>query len=299
MLYKLVGDKERKPDSWRDSILIQIDKGKKDKADLANKRNIHTKRDIVKFFGHIVTNVLKEKIVENIPPFQIGAVPGHRAEEHLFTVNSFLLMVERNKTAVAIQQYDLSTFFDKESLLDCLNELYNSNIKGKVYKLIHELNKDTRITVRTPVGDSSPEELDEGMAKGSLDGAIVSSNSISKGLEGFFEDSEYEVSYGPLVLSCLSFQDDLFRLSFDPVNAQHGNDRLENLAETKLLNYNLTKTSITIVGEKRAREELRLKFENNNPTLYGKKVQIVDQATYLGDKLGTDASRSISLTIKK
>ena len=67
--------KENKPDSWRDSTLIQLDKGKKDKAALENRRNIHTKRDVVKFFGHIVANAAKPLIVKNVSPFQIGAMP--------------------------------------------------------------------------------------------------------------------------------------------------------------------------------------------------------------------------------
>ena len=78
-LYQVVWEGEKKPDSWRDSVVIQLDKGKKDKADLDNRRNIHTKEQTVKFFGHMVANSAKPKIVENISEFQIGAIPGHRA----------------------------------------------------------------------------------------------------------------------------------------------------------------------------------------------------------------------------
>ena len=88
-------------------------------------------------------------------------------------------MVEKNKEAISITQLDLSKFFDKESLLDCLESLYKSQIRGKLYKLIYKLNKDTRITVRTAVGDSEPEELNEIVAQGSLEAAMISSNNLS------------------------------------------------------------------------------------------------------------------------
>ena len=65
-LYKVVWEGEKKPDTWRDSILIQLDKGKKDKADLDNRRNIHTKESTVKFFGHMVANAAKPKIIQNV-----------------------------------------------------------------------------------------------------------------------------------------------------------------------------------------------------------------------------------------
>ena len=37
-------------------------------------------------------------------------------------------------------------------LLDCMSELYKNNIKGKVYRLLFEMNKNIRIQIQTPVG---------------------------------------------------------------------------------------------------------------------------------------------------
>ena len=166
-----------------------------------NKRHIHTKIDIAKVFGHIVANVIKPTIGENVTPFQIGGIPGHCAQEHLFTVKSVIAMVEKNEEAVAVQFYDLVKYFDKENLLDILDELHKNNIRGRMYKLIYELNKDTRVTVRTPVGDSNRIEIGEGMGQGSFEGALVSSLGLSSGVKDFFEDSETEMSYGSLNLA--------------------------------------------------------------------------------------------------
>ena len=69
--------------------------------------------------------------------------------------------------------------------------------------------------------------------------------------------------------------------------------------ETKLLNYNLQKTVVIIMGSKKARESLREQFEEENLTLSGEKVDIVREETYLGDQLGISVSESVSLTIKK
>ena len=79
-LYENVWNNEEKPDRWRETTIVQLDKGKPDKSDLGNKRHIHTKTDIPKVFSHMVTSAIKPIIVENMPPFQIGAVPGHRAQ---------------------------------------------------------------------------------------------------------------------------------------------------------------------------------------------------------------------------
>ena len=106
----------------------------KDKTCLKGKRYIHLKKEVPKFFEHIVTSAAKPKIVENMSPFQIGAVPGHRSQEHLFSVKSVIAMLEEHDEAGAIQLFDLVAFFDCEMLEDVLGELYSkSQIKGKLY----------------------------------------------------------------------------------------------------------------------------------------------------------------------
>ena len=81
-LYEEVWKQEKKPDKWKNTTIVQINKSNgKDKANLDNRRHIHTKEPIVKFFTHILTNEIKPMIVESISPFQIGAIPGHRSEE--------------------------------------------------------------------------------------------------------------------------------------------------------------------------------------------------------------------------
>ena len=89
-LYKTVWNEEKKPDSWRDTVIIQLFKGRGLRTDLNNRRHLHTKPEVQKVFSHMVTSVIKPLIVENIPPSQIGAVPGHRAQEHLFTIKTFI-----------------------------------------------------------------------------------------------------------------------------------------------------------------------------------------------------------------
>ena len=194
---------------------------------------------------------------------------------------------------------DLVKYFDKESLLDALDELYKANVKGKVYKLVYELNKDNRITVRTPVGDSDKRNVKESITQGSIDGAILSSNNLSKGVDDYFFSSECEVSYVEVPLLPQIFQDDLSRLSLDPLTTQLGLDRFESLANSKLLSFNLLKTCVVVMGKKKERRELEEKLLENPPKLYNKPINIRSQGTYLGDELGMTVSESVTLTINK
>ena len=77
------------------------------------------------------------------------------------------------------------------------------------------------------------------------------------------------MNYGPLNLLPQSFQDDLCRLCLDPVSSQFGLDRFQSLAEVKLLSYNLSKSGIVVMGAKKARDDLIIKFEESPSKLYG------------------------------
>ena len=153
-LFRVIWDRERKPDSWRNTVIIQLYKGRGPRENLDFQRNIHTKLDVPKFFGHIVATAAKPNLNSHMSPYQIGTKPGHRAQEHLFVIKSVIGLAEHHGRAIALQLWDLSKYFDRESLVDGLNELYRNNVRGKVYKLLYEMNKDTRISVRTPVGDT-------------------------------------------------------------------------------------------------------------------------------------------------
>ena len=79
------------------------------------------------------------------------------------------------------------------------------------------MNRNTRITVRTPVGDTEPCEIGEGWGQGTIEGAICSAANLDKGVSDFFASSEYEVSYGDDALFPVLFQDDVSKLCIDSV----------------------------------------------------------------------------------
>ena len=81
-LFQKVWSSENIPAGWKKSSIVQLYKGKGSTVDLNNYRNIHTKEDIRKVFGEIVTYEVKNIIPERLSKFQIGAMAGHRPQEH-------------------------------------------------------------------------------------------------------------------------------------------------------------------------------------------------------------------------
>ena len=88
--------------------IIQIYKGKGERNNLNNYRNIHTKIDTRKVFGEIVTHELKKTVIDKVSKFQIGAMSGHRPQEHLFTIKSVIALYQRAGKGIILPMYDFS-----------------------------------------------------------------------------------------------------------------------------------------------------------------------------------------------
>ena len=89
-LFNLIWYNETKPSQWENTIAHQLYKGKGVKSKLSNYRFIHTKNEDPKFFEHILMSKAKPKIIQGCSKFQIGALPKHQSQEHLFTLKSVI-----------------------------------------------------------------------------------------------------------------------------------------------------------------------------------------------------------------
>ena len=284
-LFNLVWKCEEKPEQWRKTVIVQLYKGKGELDQFSNLRNIHTKQEIPKMFGHMVMAQTKDRILKNMTKFQIGTKTGHRAQEHLFTLKSVIALYLSHNLPILIQLYDISKFFDRESLRDGMNALYNCGIRGKMYRLLYTLNKDTVIRVRTAVGETKEAETGENIGQGTLEGAIISAASIDYTVDSFFRYSMDEISYGSVKLQPMLFQDDISRLSTTVQGAQAGNVRMENVMESKLLDFNLDKSCAILMGAKGVKDEMENELKDNPLTLCGQTMKCLPMEKYLGDMI--------------
>ena len=167
-LFSKVWQTENKPQQWRNSLIIQIYKGKGDQDDFNNQRNIHTKDPEPKFFEGIVVDKSKPMMTKHCSKFQIGGVPGHRPQEHLFSIKSVISLYKYLSIPLFLQLWDISKYFDKENLRDAMDTLHEAGVKGKLYRLWYILNKDTQIRVKASVGITETAATGENLAQGSI-----------------------------------------------------------------------------------------------------------------------------------
>ena len=106
---------------------------------------------------------------------------------------------------------DLKKMFDSEKLTDCMAELYKYEIKGKVYRLIFNMNKNVTIKVTTPGGVTVSEKVGSILAQGSVKAGVIRRVNIDGGMKDAMEDIEEEklVKYVDLTLKPQSYMDDI------------------------------------------------------------------------------------------
>ena len=156
--------------------------------------------------------------------------------------SSVFAKLEKEKKGLLVSSFDLKTFFDSEDIFNILNEVYSSKVRGKLYRLIYHMNENVRIKVKTPVGITRSENIGPACTQGSVDGPVISSNSIGNGVTDAFKDAPL-ILYESIKISSQIFMDDILKSSEDVASAQIANKIMEDLTGKKSLQLNLDKIS--------------------------------------------------------
>ena len=161
------------------------------------------------------------------------------------------------------------------------------------------MNKETKITVKTPLGNTEEEDTGAHLRQGTIEGAVLSANNIDKGVNEYLGD-ENDMNYGNLVIKSLIFQGDIASLSKTIETAQSKNNKMEAMLETKLLDLNILKSVVLVNGTKKFRSDTLEQLKCSPLTLSNKLMKLVDEYTYLGEVLHSGGlGASISVTISK
>ena len=84
-----------------------------------------------------------------------------------------------------------------------------SNVNNKAIRLWQEMNKNTIIQVKTPVGITDGIFVGNCVAQGTISAALVSATNLDKGMCEVFDEVEDVVKYGDIRLQPLTYQDDI------------------------------------------------------------------------------------------
>ena len=196
-----------------------------------------------------------------------------------------------------VTSYDIRAFFDSENIYNVFRELYTSQVKGKLYRLLFQMNKNTRIIIKTPVGDSEARDTGPVITQGGVESAVISSVSIDRGTDVAFAASDDEAEYHGIRLAPFRWMDDILRVGDSVASAQTANENMEDMFEKKSLSFNMTKSQFILIGNKTARKKLRNQLTTTPLKLCSENMQETNMLKYLGDYLTFDLEDSVHQTV--
>ena len=291
---------EQLPKLFARTSLSQIWKKKGSPLDLNNMRFIHMKQWRPRLLENLVTEQIKVNIVNATPHLQLGGKPGASSVEHLVVLKTWMKMLEQTNGKGIFQCWDMSKFFDKESLLDCLNTLKTkAGIDNKSYRLWYKLNENTEISVKTSVGESATATIPNTIGQGSVGAALVSSLNIGSAIAETFAKNP-STFIGSLGLHSLVFQDDISKMNDNLGQARDACNKIDNMLKRKQLSVNYDKSKFLIIGNSKYKKKILKNIKKDPMIMGGQEIHHSSVEKYLGDLIHEKGCvQSIKETVKK
>ena len=300
MVMKRLIEKEEVPKAYDLTSLTQIWKKKGSALSLNNMRFIHMKCWRAKLLEALITEKMKPQIVAATPKIQIGGMPSSQSVEHLVTLKTWMKQIEEKDTDGIVSLYDMSKFFDKESLLDCMDTLNKkAKIDAKSYRMLYKLNENTKISVKTSVGESKTAPIKDSVGQGSFAAALISSLNIGSAIADKFQ-GESTANIGLLELICLILQDDIMKMSNTVEQARNGSQKIDELLKQKLLSLNYDKSKYILLGNRKAKNRMKKELSKHPMKMGEETLENSIMEKYLGDIIHEKGcEESITVTIKE
>ena len=99
-------------------------------------------------------NKLSDTLQENISKFQNGSMKGKGVVDSLFIIRGIINHAKYLGKELWLTFYDNKKYFDSLWLEDCINSLWDMGVRNDILSLIYLMNKEARVTVKTPLGDT-------------------------------------------------------------------------------------------------------------------------------------------------
>ena len=156
---------------------------------------------------------------------------------------------------IVLQSYDISKFFDKELIEDAVLTCIKRGADMKATRLWYKLNEDTRIKVRTGVGETRSGAVGAVVGQGMLGGALVSQANLDDGvMEHLSPGGVLQMEYGDVPLAPLLWMDDVLKTTLSLDIARKTNLKVNILLKQRALSLNRKKSVVIILGSKKQKE---------------------------------------------
>ena len=99
---------------------------------------------------------------------------------HLWIVNGIIsdILSSKTKQPIDIQIFDYKQCFDSLWLQECMNDLYSAGLDDEKFALLYNINAKVNIAVKTPVGMTERQKIENVVTQGDVFGPMFCSKQV-------------------------------------------------------------------------------------------------------------------------
>ena len=280
-------NKEEIPTTLQCLYIKSMYKGKGGIDELENQRGLFLSSIIIKLYEKLIMNRAYPVIEKHgFSKYQLGARKQKSPTDQVFIIRSIIEHMNYMGRTFYIEFCDLKKAYDKMILKNVMNDLWNSTIKGKIWRNIYKINENTDIIVKTPYGNTQKTKVEQILKQGSVLASIMAALHTDTSTK--YDQHELGIWYGQQHLNSLLFQDDIARIETSPTNLNIANKYYEVFQDMNGMLFHERKT-VYITNSK---EQGIIKINNGS----------LDRKTstrYLGDIITNDGKYQENIEDRK
>ena len=276
-MFNYFWENEEIPSELMKISIKSIYKGKGETSSLDNQRGLFLSSCLLKLYEKIILNRIMPKVEKYFTEFQGGGRSNRSTRDQLFILRSIIELKIYKKEKLLLQFMDLSKAFDKMVLKNILNNLWEAEIRGKIWRIIYKINEYANLTISTPFGTTNEFMCQEILKQGSVIASTLAALHVDN-VNKYFEEENLGTYYGTIKIENLLFQDDIVRFEDDENKMNKANIILNIFENINKMEFHPKKTKVMEINSK-----------NENEILLGEnKLGYVKQMKYLGDIISYD-----------
>ena len=182
------------------------------------------------------------------------------------------------KSPVDIQIFDYKQCFDSLWLEECLNDLYSAGLKDDNFQLLYNVNSKVNVSVKTPVGKTARDEINNSVTQGDVFGPIFCSKQVDTIGQECLDQHKYTYMYkGEVEIPPLGMVDDLLCVSECGVKTSMLNSYINFKTNTKKLQFGVSKCKKIHVGKQCEDHKCQKLLVDNWAEVENESLEIQDQ----------------------
>ena len=290
-LITTVWKEEEIPNEWNKGQITSLWKGKGDKERLENHRGITTSSAI----GTIIESLIDKRIGYKIKFTQAqgGGKKKTSTFDHLFLTRAIIDIAIKQKRPIFLTFYDVAKAYDNANNEDMLSVLWERGLKGKSWRILHNLSKNLTAQVKTRFGPTHEFKMEIGGRQGSR----LTGRMFARMMDVFAEECHADgvgINLSDdLTIATLLWVDDVLTLTEGENNQKEILERVDNFATKHKIKWGQSKCNVMRVGTHPA------KSTNTTWTIGNMPIEETKTYRYLGDIISSNGKSKENIEARK